>query len=309
MKDEDDLLSVGLAEQAREEVDQHRCGEARLEDTELQAALVRDRRDHVRTETLAAALNERRLPDRSPNGDVRRCGRSASPSRRPTAAAPARGRRAAPTPGSAPPASARPTPGSAPARAAPASAAEPPHTQIPPRRLLRHPHTEAPLDQLAHQRPRPQKPRQAQLIGIPVPDRLSRSASAAAASAPSSPPAAGHACAPPAPARPPRRCAATHSFTDWRLTSSSRATSPVAADRVASGEFEPGRAGRRRPGKRAALDGGGSAGAGVVVPRLRAAEAVGVARIQFVTIRNGTAFRRRRFFRATSTSWERSSRR
>src|SRR5206468_9514053 len=40
VEDQDDLLAVGLADQASEEVDQYRRGEALLEDAELQAALV-----------------------------------------------------------------------------------------------------------------------------------------------------------------------------------------------------------------------------------------------------------------------------
>ena len=50
VEDQDDLLPVGLADQASEEVEQYRRGEALREDAELKAALVGDRRDHVRAE-------------------------------------------------------------------------------------------------------------------------------------------------------------------------------------------------------------------------------------------------------------------
>src|SRR6266568_502347 len=50
--------------------------------------------------------------------------------------------------------------------------AEPPCAQVAPGRLLTNTDAEATLDQLTDQRPRPQKPRQAQLIRILVPNRL-----------------------------------------------------------------------------------------------------------------------------------------
>src|SRR5204863_3360575 len=49
---------------------------------------------------------------------------------------------------------------------------EPPRAQVTTGRLLTDTHPEATLDQLADQRPRPQEPRQPQLIGILVANRL-----------------------------------------------------------------------------------------------------------------------------------------
>lgn len=66
VENQDDLLPVALADQAVQEVDEHGGHEFLLEHPEGQVALVGHRRDHVRAEPLAGALDHRGLPDRRP---------------------------------------------------------------------------------------------------------------------------------------------------------------------------------------------------------------------------------------------------
>ena len=146
-------------------------GEALFEDAELEVSLVADRRDHVRAEALPGPGNDRGLPDRRPGAACAVIGAQ------PHLVEPQHQRLLAvgaqldlgvallqPTRDQLGVLLERP-----PRRLL---RAEPPDAQIPPRRLLRDPDPEAPLDQLAHKRPRPQKPRQPELIGILLPDRL-----------------------------------------------------------------------------------------------------------------------------------------
>jgi hypothetical protein len=170
-EDQDDLLPFLLAKKAVKEVDEHRGDEFLLEDPELQVALVGDRRDHVRAEALAGALDHRRAAGwrpRAPGGVVGAQSHLIGPQNQGFLAVsagldlrvaliqPARDqlrvllKRAA----------------------SGLLRAEPPGAQIPPGGLLRDPDPKAPVDQLAHQRPGPEKPRQPQLIGILLTDSL-----------------------------------------------------------------------------------------------------------------------------------------
>src|SRR4051794_25906089 len=142
-----------------------------LKNAKLQTPLVRDRRDHVRAEALAAPLHERGLSDRRPGAAGAVVG--AQPhlvrpqdQRSLPVGAPLQLRVALVQPARDRPRVLLQRPPRRLLRT------EAPDAQIPPRRLLRDRDPEPALDQLADERPRPQEPRQLELIGILLPDRL-----------------------------------------------------------------------------------------------------------------------------------------
>src|SRR5437660_2325101 len=171
VEDQDDLLPLALADQPVQEVDEHRGHEFVLEHPELQAPLVGDRRDHVRAEALAGALDEGSLADRAPRSsgavigaqphliDPQDQGLLAVGARldlRVALIQPARDQLRVLLE--------RPACG--------LLRGEPPAAQIAPRGLLGDPDVKAPLDQLTHQRPGPQEPRQLELVGVLLTNRL-----------------------------------------------------------------------------------------------------------------------------------------
>src|SRR5271154_235105 len=170
VEDQDDLLPLALADETVQEVDEHAGDEFVLEHPEGQVSLVGDRRDHVRAEPLSGAFDHRGLPDRAPRpsgGVIRAQTHLIRPQdQRLFAMSTLFDRRIALI---KPPRNdlgvllERPSRG--------LLRAESPRAQIPSRGLLRDTDTEPPVDQLAHQPPGPQKPRQLELVRVLLADR------------------------------------------------------------------------------------------------------------------------------------------
>src|SRR4051812_1938182 len=165
VEDQHDLAALGVADQALEEVQKQRAGEALVEDAEAQRAGVGDRGDHVRLKALAGALGHRGLTDRRP--------------RAPGAVIAAQAGLVGPQDLGALPVGAlddlrvallKPRPdglvGLLVGAAHRLLRAQAPGAQVAPDRVLADLDAQLAADQVAHQRPRPQKPGQLELIGV-----------------------------------------------------------------------------------------------------------------------------------------------
>src|SRR3954470_14432751 len=170
VEDQHDLAALGVLDEALEEVQKQRAGEALVEDAEAQRAGVGDRGDHVRLEALAGALGHRGLTDRRP--------------RTPGAVIAAQAGLVGPQDLGALPVGAlddlrvallKPRPdglvGLLVGAAHRLLRAQAPGAQVAPDRVRADLDAEALADQVAHQRPRPQKPGQLELIGVVADDQ------------------------------------------------------------------------------------------------------------------------------------------